>query len=99
VYKQKLKHVLSEHHGAVSGRKADGVAVTTLAQDRHARSELGLRGELRGLRADLGGKELCSQSGAVQLTLVRPAPRSVHLSCCLEFVSTCCHFTTKLSPC
>uniref|UniRef100_A0A8C2ZC67 Dynein regulatory complex subunit 4 n=1 Tax=Cyclopterus lumpus TaxID=8103 RepID=A0A8C2ZC67_CYCLU len=69
VYKQKLKHVLSEHHAMISGRKADAVAATTLVQNRHARSELGLQRELHGLQADFREKKLHNEKGFKELKL------------------------------
>ncbi|XP_076584695.1 dynein regulatory complex subunit 4-like [Chaetodon auriga] len=57
VYKQKLKHVLSEHHNTTSGLKMDGVASTSLIQDEHMESELGLQREKLGLQADLREKK------------------------------------------
>ncbi|XP_070711656.1 dynein regulatory complex subunit 4-like [Pempheris klunzingeri] len=69
VYKQKLKHVLSEHHDTTSGLKMDGVASTSLIQNQHAESELGLRRERHGLQADLREKRLHNQNCIKELKL------------------------------
>lgn len=71
VYKQKLKHVLSEHHNVSSEMKMDGVASTTLIQNQHTVSELGLQREARGLQADLREKKLHNETYIKELKLVR----------------------------
>ncbi|KAK9540771.1 hypothetical protein VZT92_003201 [Zoarces viviparus] len=58
VYKQKLKHVLSEHHDTVSGLKVDAVTSTALLQNQHTQSELGLQRDLHDLQADFREKKL-----------------------------------------
>uniref|UniRef100_A0A8P4G4L4 Dynein regulatory complex subunit 4 n=1 Tax=Dicentrarchus labrax TaxID=13489 RepID=A0A8P4G4L4_DICLA len=62
VYKQKLKHVLSEHHDTTSGLKIDAVASTSLLQNQHTGSELGLRREVHGLQADCREKRLQNEN-------------------------------------
>ncbi|XP_031732469.1 dynein regulatory complex subunit 4-like isoform X2 [Anarrhichthys ocellatus] len=69
VYKQKLKHVLSEHHGTISGLKVDAVASTTLVQNQHTQSELGLQRELHGLQADFREKKLHNENIIKELKL------------------------------
>ncbi|XP_041789695.1 dynein regulatory complex subunit 4-like [Chelmon rostratus] len=58
VYKQKLKHVLSEHHNTTSELKTDSVTSASLIQNQHTESELGLQREKHGLQADLREKNL-----------------------------------------
>ncbi|XP_054460841.1 dynein regulatory complex subunit 4-like [Anoplopoma fimbria] len=69
VYKQKLKHVLSEHHGTISGMKVDGVALNTLVQNQHAESDLGLRKELRCQQEDFREKKRYNENGLKELKL------------------------------
>ncbi|KAM8772135.1 dynein regulatory complex subunit 4-like [Acanthopagrus schlegelii] len=69
VYKQKLKHVLSEHHNVSSEMKMDGVASTTLIQNQHTVSELGLQRETHGLQADLQEKKLHNETYIKELKL------------------------------
>ncbi|XP_068582653.1 dynein regulatory complex subunit 4-like [Cebidichthys violaceus] len=69
VYKQKLKHVLSEHHGTVSGLKVDAVASTALVQNQNTQSELGLQRELHGLQADFREKKLHNENIIKELKL------------------------------
>ncbi|XP_059196833.1 dynein regulatory complex subunit 4-like [Centropristis striata] len=69
VYKQKLKHVLSEQHDTVSGLKTDGVASTALLQQQHTESELGLRGEVHGLQADCREKKIHNENRIKELKL------------------------------
>ncbi|XP_068178039.1 dynein regulatory complex subunit 4-like isoform X1 [Antennarius striatus] len=58
--KQKLKHVLSEHHHLTSGMKMDGGASASLVQDRHRGAELSLHQERHRLQAELREKKLHS---------------------------------------
>lgn len=58
MYKQKLKHVLSEHHNTTSELKTDSVTSASLIQNQHTESELGLQREKHGLQADLREKNL-----------------------------------------
>lgn len=69
VYKQKLKHVLSEQQDAVVDAKTDGVSSSSLLQNRNAESELGLRGEVRELQEDSREKELQEHSATKRLRL------------------------------
>ncbi|XP_062282487.1 dynein regulatory complex subunit 4-like [Scomber scombrus] len=69
VYKQKLKHVLSEQHDAVSELKIDGVSSTALIQNQHAESELRLRREAHDLQGDVREKELHNQDCIKELKL------------------------------
>ncbi|XP_071361667.1 dynein regulatory complex subunit 4 isoform X2 [Trachinotus anak] len=69
VYKQKLKHVLFEHHDAISELKIDGVASTSLIQNQHSQSELELRKDTHGLQEDLREKRLQNQSCTKELKL------------------------------
>lgn len=70
VYKQKLKHVLSEHHNTTSGLKMDGTAASSLIQNQRAEAELGLRGEAHGLQGDFREKERHNQNCIKELKLV-----------------------------
>uniref|UniRef100_A0A3B5LXV1 Dynein regulatory complex subunit 4 n=1 Tax=Xiphophorus couchianus TaxID=32473 RepID=A0A3B5LXV1_9TELE len=49
VYKQKLKHVLSEQHNAVCEMKTDAISSSSLLRDRNAGSELDLQRQLQDL--------------------------------------------------
>lgn len=71
MYKQKLKHVLSEHHNTVSELKMDGVATSSLIQNKHTESELRLRKDTHGLQADLREKQLQNENCIKELKLVR----------------------------
>lgn len=97
MYKQKLKHVLSEHHDTASGLKMDGVASISLIQSRHTESELGLRGEAHGLQADLREKKLHNKNCVKELKLVSLVPLSFLVTC---FISVCepLYCTSDLSP-
>ncbi|KAM6943971.1 dynein regulatory complex subunit 4-like [Lycodopsis pacificus] len=69
VYKQKLRHVLSEHHGTISGLKVDAVASTMLVQNQHTQSELGLQRDLHDLQADFREKKFHSENNKNELKL------------------------------
>ncbi|KAK9532283.1 hypothetical protein VZT92_009674 [Zoarces viviparus] len=69
VYKQKLKHVLSEHRGTISGLKVDAVASAALLQNQHTQSELWLQRELLGLQADFREKKLHNENIIKELKL------------------------------
>ncbi|XP_074485992.1 dynein regulatory complex subunit 4-like [Sebastes fasciatus] len=69
VYKQKLKHVLSEQHNTISGLKMDGVASTSLMQNQHTQSELGLRREVHGLQSDFRERKLHNENFIKELKL------------------------------
>ncbi|XP_027133800.1 dynein regulatory complex subunit 4-like [Larimichthys crocea] len=66
-YKQKLKHMLSEHHDTASGLKMDGVASTSLIQNKHTESEIALQEELHDLEKDSMEKKLLNQKRIEQL--------------------------------
>ncbi|XP_029994652.1 dynein regulatory complex subunit 4-like isoform X2 [Sphaeramia orbicularis] len=67
VYKQKLKHVLSEQHNAITAQKTDGVLSTSLVQKQNADSELHLLKQKHGLQADLKDKEFANEEGTKRL--------------------------------
>ncbi|XP_040891362.1 dynein regulatory complex subunit 4 isoform X2 [Toxotes jaculatrix] len=69
VYKQKLKHVLSEQHNTISELKMDGVASTSLVQNQHTQSELRLRKDVHGLQADCREKRLQNETCIKELKL------------------------------
>jgi len=71
VYKQKLKHVLSEQHNTVSQLKMEGVSSSSLVQNQHTESELALRRDVQGLQADRREKKLHNESCVKELELVR----------------------------
>uniref|UniRef100_G3NAB0 Dynein regulatory complex subunit 4 n=1 Tax=Gasterosteus aculeatus aculeatus TaxID=481459 RepID=G3NAB0_GASAC len=68
-YKQKLKHVLSEHHDELFGLKADGVASAGLVEKQHTQSEIGLRRDLHALQADYREKKLHNDNSIKELQL------------------------------
>lgn len=70
VYKQKLKHVLSEQHNTTSGLKMDGVAASSLIQNQQTEAELGLRREVHGLQADFREEERHNLNCIKELKLV-----------------------------
>lgn len=70
VYKQKLKHVLSEHHTAISELKTDGSVSSSLIQNQHTETELELLKETQGLQADVREKELHRQMYNKEMKLV-----------------------------
>ncbi|XP_035024116.2 dynein regulatory complex subunit 4 isoform X2 [Hippoglossus stenolepis] len=67
VYKQKLKHVLSEQHNTVSELKMDAAAAAALIQNQHAESELELRSDT--LQADASEKTLRNKKRIEELKL------------------------------
>ncbi|XP_010785910.1 growth arrest-specific protein 8-like, partial [Notothenia coriiceps] len=69
VYKQKLKHVLSEQHNTVSGLKIDGVSSSGLIRLQNAEKELGLRTETHGLQGDFREKKLHNENCIKELKL------------------------------
>eukprot|EP00064_Thunnus_orientalis_P023653 superscaffoldBa00009163_g23905 len=69
VYKQKLKHVLSEHHDIVSELKMNGVASTALTRNQQTQSELKLRRDVHGLQADVREKERHNDNCVKELEL------------------------------
>ncbi|XP_016519849.1 growth arrest-specific protein 8-like isoform X3 [Poecilia formosa] len=71
VYKQKMKHVLSEQHNAVSEVKTDAVTSRSLQQKQNTDLELDLRRQLRNLQMDNREKRLQEHSSIKMLKLVR----------------------------
>ncbi|XP_062243347.1 dynein regulatory complex subunit 4-like [Platichthys flesus] len=67
VYKQKLKHVLSEQHNMVSELKMDAAASAALVQNQQAEAELELR--RAALPADASEKTLRNKEGIEELKL------------------------------
>ncbi|KAF7659029.1 hypothetical protein LDENG_00003600 [Lucifuga dentata] len=62
VYKQKLKHVLSEHHDTITELKVNGVIASTLIQEENAQSEHQRRTEMHKLNLDLRHNEFCNEN-------------------------------------
>lgn len=71
VYKQKMKHVLTEQHNAVSAVKTDAVTSRSLQQKQNTELELDLRRQLRDLQMDNKEKRLQEHSSIKMLKLVR----------------------------
>uniref|UniRef100_A0A3P9N9U4 Dynein regulatory complex subunit 4 n=1 Tax=Poecilia reticulata TaxID=8081 RepID=A0A3P9N9U4_POERE len=71
VYQQKMKHVLSEQHNAVSEVKTDAVTFRSLQQKQNTELELDLRRQLRNLQMDNKEKRLQEHSSIKMLKLVR----------------------------
>ncbi|KAG7453692.1 dynein regulatory complex subunit 4-like [Solea senegalensis] len=69
VYKQKLKHVLSEHHVTISELKMDAAAAAALTHDRHTESELGLRELVQNQQADAREKRCHDQNSIKEVKL------------------------------
>ncbi|XP_034401305.1 dynein regulatory complex subunit 4-like [Cyclopterus lumpus] len=69
LYKQRLKHVLSEHHDSTYALKADAVASTVPVLIRHVQAELGLRSEVHGLQAERREKKLQGENVIMELKL------------------------------
>ncbi|XP_038157680.1 dynein regulatory complex subunit 4-like [Cyprinodon tularosa] len=69
VYKQKLKHVLSEQHNAVFEVKADAISSSLLRQN--SKSELELRGKVLNLQAESRVKKFAEHNSIKQLKLKR----------------------------
>ncbi|MEQ2205169.1 hypothetical protein XENOCAPTIV_027448, partial [Xenoophorus captivus] len=69
VYKQKLKHVLSEQHNTAFEVRMDAVSSSSLLQNRNMESELRLRREVQDLQADRREKRLQEHSSMKQLKL------------------------------
>ncbi|PWA16196.1 hypothetical protein CCH79_00020115 [Gambusia affinis] len=65
VYKQKLKHVLSEQHNTVCEMKTDAVSSSSLVRDRNAGLELDLQRQLRDLQA-AGEQKMLQEHGAAK---------------------------------
>lgn len=62
--------MLSEHHDTASGLKMDGVASTSLIQNKHTESEIALQEELHDLEKDSMEKKLLNQKRIEQLKQV-----------------------------
>ncbi|XP_023117768.2 dynein regulatory complex subunit 4-like isoform X1 [Amphiprion ocellaris] len=69
VYKQKLKHVLSEHHNTTTEQKLEGVTSSSLVQNRHREAEFVLRRDVQGLQAELREKKLHGENSIKELKL------------------------------
>lgn len=70
VYKQKLKHVLSEHQSTTCGLKKDAAAERSLVQNQNAQAELRLQNEMHDLQADFREKKHHDQIVISELKLV-----------------------------
>lgn len=70
MYKQKLKHVLAEHHDTVSGLKMDVGAASLLTQNQNSESELSLRRATQAQQADLREKKVQDLNCTKELELV-----------------------------
>ncbi|XP_024859328.1 dynein regulatory complex subunit 4 [Kryptolebias marmoratus] len=71
VYKQKLKHVLSEQHSTVSELKMAAVSSSSMVQNQNMEAELGLCRDVQNLQADRREKEFHEESSIKELKLVR----------------------------
>ncbi|XP_061843988.2 dynein regulatory complex subunit 4-like [Nerophis lumbriciformis] len=69
VYKQKLKHVLSEQHGAAVVTEMDGGVAAWLTRKGHTEGELRLRGQRQKLQADAREKQLNTSRNIQELQL------------------------------
>ncbi|KAM9857040.1 dynein regulatory complex subunit 4-like [Aulostomus maculatus] len=69
VYKQKLRHVLSEHHTAVSELKTNGFVATSLIQKQQTEAEMGLRRQTHQLQSDVREKGFHNQNCIKELKL------------------------------
>lgn len=78
VYKQKLRHVLSEQQNAIIELKMDAVAATSLVNRKHAQSELTLHGNIEGLQAELTEKKFLIESRIKELQRVRHSMQMYH---------------------
>lgn len=61
-YKQKLKHILSEHNAAINDLKTQGVVSSMWIQKQHTKSERELTKEIHDLQADISEKQLSANS-------------------------------------
>uniref|UniRef100_A0A672Y9L3 Dynein regulatory complex subunit 4 n=1 Tax=Sphaeramia orbicularis TaxID=375764 RepID=A0A672Y9L3_9TELE len=103
VYKQKLKHVLSEQHNAITAQKTDGVLSTSLVQKQNADSELHLLKQKHGLQADLKDKEFANEEGTKRLQEVGSGLGPSPGSSASGFIQQSCHLlllhrNTKILP-
>ncbi|XP_057699609.1 dynein regulatory complex subunit 4 isoform X1 [Corythoichthys intestinalis] len=69
VYKQKLKHVLSEQHAAVVDKKIDSSSAAWLTRRHHTDAELRLRRHSQNVQADAREKKLNSHKSIQELKL------------------------------
>ncbi|XP_030587859.1 dynein regulatory complex subunit 4 [Archocentrus centrarchus] len=69
VYKQRLRHVLSEQHNAITEVKIDAVAASSLVKRKHMQSELSLHRNLQGLQEELTEKKFLIESRVKALQL------------------------------
>ncbi|XP_060941119.1 dynein regulatory complex subunit 4-like [Limanda limanda] len=67
LFKEKMKHVLSEHHNTISGLKLATAASASLTQNQHAESELAVRSET--MQADAREKTLRNKKFIEELKL------------------------------
>uniref|UniRef100_A0A3Q3FJL8 Dynein regulatory complex subunit 4 n=1 Tax=Kryptolebias marmoratus TaxID=37003 RepID=A0A3Q3FJL8_KRYMA len=67
VYKQKLKHVLSEQHSTVSELKMAAVSSSSMVQNQNMEAELGLCRDVQNLQADRREKEFHEESSIKEL--------------------------------
>lgn len=74
VYKQKLKHVLSEQQDVISEIKNDAAAATTLDQNQKSEAELDLRRLIQAQQANVREKRSQEANNIKELKLVRPHP-------------------------
>lgn len=97
VYKQKLKHVLSEHQSATCGQKKDAAAERSLIQNRNAAAELRLQNEMHDLQADFREKKHHDQIVISELKLVSLGLRFLHTAAVSPEVSLhlMCWFSTE----
>uniref|UniRef100_A0A3B4ZZM0 Uncharacterized protein n=1 Tax=Stegastes partitus TaxID=144197 RepID=A0A3B4ZZM0_9TELE len=76
VYEQKMKHVLLEHHNRTTEQKVEGVASSTLVQNRHWEAELELHKDFQGQQAELRKNKLHGEIFIKDLKLVRCSPKT-----------------------
>ncbi|XP_035993553.1 dynein regulatory complex subunit 4 isoform X2 [Fundulus heteroclitus] len=73
VYKQKLKHVLSEQHNGVFEVRTGAVSSSSLVQNQNTEAELELCRDIQNLQADNREKKLQEHSSIKQLKLNQQA--------------------------
>ncbi|KAM4751240.1 dynein regulatory complex subunit 4-like isoform 2-T2 [Anableps anableps] len=69
VYKQKLKHVLSEQHNATSKVKVDATTASSLLQNRNSEAEVELRREFQELQTGSRQKQIQGYNAIKKLKL------------------------------
>ncbi|KAM4579170.1 dynein regulatory complex subunit 4-like [Fundulus diaphanus] len=69
VYKQKLKHILSEQHNDVFEARTGAVSSSSLVQNQNTEAELELRREIESLQAECREKKLQEHKAIKQLKL------------------------------